>query len=117
MQLSVHYREEDKYLIDQLEKRADRKRMSKSAMLLNILEEHFEAEKRVGQILKDMRAVDEEQVQQALARQRETEEDKRIGRIMVEKGYVEEDQLNRALEVQAASGSKNGPSGPKKKKQ
>ena len=99
MQMSIYYQEDDEYLIDLVEKRANRRRMSKSAMILSILEEYFEAEKRIGEILRDMQAVEEDQVEKALKVQRE-KEDKRLGKIMVERDYVEKDQLNRALQVQ-----------------
>jgi len=98
MQMSIYYQDEDEYLIDLVEKRANRRRMSKSAMILSILEEYFEAEKRIGEILRDMRAVEDNQVEKALEVQKK--EDKRLGKIMVERDYVEEDQLQRALEVQ-----------------
>jgi histidinol phosphatase-like enzyme len=99
MQMSIYYQEDDEYLIDLVEKRANRKRMSKSAMILSILEEYFEAEKRIGEILRDMQAVEEEQVEKALNVQRE-KDDKRLGKIMVERDYVEKDQLTRALQAQ-----------------
>ena len=97
--MSIYYQEDDKYLIDLVEKRADRRRMSKSAMILSILEEYFEAEKRIGEILRDMNAVETKHVEKALEVQKD-QEDKRLGKIMVERDYVEEDQLQRALEVQ-----------------
>ena len=100
MQMSIYYQEEDEYLIDLVEKRANRKRMSKSAMILSILEEYFEAEKRIGEILQDMNAVESRQVEKALKVQKE-KEDKRLGKIMVERDYVKEDQLHRALQIQA----------------
>ena len=99
MQMSIYYQKDDEYLIDLIEKRADRRRMSKSAMILSILEEYFEAEKRIGEILRDMQAIEEEQVEKALKVQEE-KEDKRLGKIMVERDYVEKDQLQRALQVQ-----------------
>ena len=99
MQMSIYYQEEDGYLIDRLEKEANRRRKSKSAMILSILEEYFEAEKRIGEILQDMNAVESRQVEKALEVQQE-KDDKRLGKIMVERDYVKEDQLNRALQVQ-----------------
>jgi hypothetical protein len=103
MQMSIYYKEEDQYLIEMVEKLADRKRMSKSAMILSILEEYFEANKRIGEILKDMRAVDSDQLNEALTLQQKQEEDKRIGEIMVERDYVEEGQLQRALQLQQST--------------
>ena len=100
MQMSIHYREEDQYLVDKVEELAGRKRMSKSALILSILEEYFEAEKRLGQILRDMDAVQKDQLQQALQVQRENANNKKIGEIMLENNYVDEEELHRALQVQ-----------------
>ena len=109
MQMSIYYKEEDQYLIEMVQKLADRKRMSKSAMILSILEDYFEAEKRIGQILKDMQVVDTDQLNDALNLQEKKKEDKRLGEIMVERDYVEEDQLHRALQVQASAANEGGP--------
>lgn len=100
MQLSVHYKEKDQYLIDKLEKMAERKRMSTSACILSILEGYFESNRLVGEILKDMKIIDKEQLQRALLRQRRAGDHKKIGQIMIEADYVNEGQLDRALEVQ-----------------
>jgi len=100
MQMSIHYSEEDQYLVDKLAEEANRKRKSKSAMVLSILEEHFEAERKIGEILKDMRLIDVKQLQAALEAQRRAERQKKLGQIMLEKDYVEEGQLERALGVQ-----------------
>ena len=101
MQMSIHYSEEDQYLVDKLAEEANRKRKSKSAMVLSILEEHFEAERKIGEILKDMRLIDVKQLQAALEAQRKAERQKKLGQIMLEKDYVEEGQLERALGVQS----------------
>ena len=102
MQMSIYYKEEDRYLVELVEKVAQRKRMSKSAMILSILEEYFEAEKRIGQILKDMQAIEGDQLEEALGLQ-EKEDDRKLGRIMVERDYVKEGQLQQALQVQRRS--------------
>ena len=54
--------------------------------------------KLLGQILKEMGHVNEGQIQEALARQRE--KGGPIGRILIELGYIDEKQLSRALGVQ-----------------
>lgn len=100
MQMTIYYKDEDQYLIERIDELANRRRMSKSAMVLSILEEYLEAEKSVGEILRDMGAIDSEELRQALSAQEEKDEDKQIGEIMIEKGYVKEDQLQRALQVQ-----------------
>ena len=99
--MSIYYQEEDGYLIDKLEKEANRRRKSKSAMVLSILEEYFEADRRIGEILKDMRAIKEDQLQQALEEQRKVDGQKKLGEIMLEKDYVREVDLDRALQVQS----------------
>lgn len=101
MQLSIHYKEKDQYLIEKVEKVAERKRMSTSACILSILEDYFESNLLVGQILKDMELIDKEELQQALIEQRKADGGKKIGEIMLDCDYVNEDQLDRALEVQA----------------
>lgn len=103
MQMSIYYKEEDQYLIDRLEKEAKRHRKSKSAMLLTILEDYFEAEQRLGEILRDMGEVEREQLQQALELQKREKDEERIGEIMLDEGYVEEVHLDRALTVQSSS--------------
>ena len=103
--MSIYYQKEDGYLIDRLEKEANCRRKSKSAMILSILEEYFEANKRIGEILRDMRAIENGKLEKALKVQQE-EEDKRLGEIMVERDYVKEDQLHHALQIQANG---NGP--------
>ena len=99
MQTTIYYKDEDEYLIDKVEEKANRERKSKSAVILSILEEYFEAERRIGEILSDMGAVSSEQVKDALEAQEEGT-DKRIGEILVENDYVREVDLDRALQVQ-----------------
>lgn len=115
--MSIYYKEEDQYLIDRLEVEANRGRKSKSAMILSILEEYFEAEKKMGQILKDMRAIDNEKLNQALDLQKEKDGNKSIGEIMVQKGYVKEVDLERALQIQAFTANKGVLSSPTKKRE
>ena len=99
MQTTIYYREEDDFLIEKVEEKANRERKSKSAVILSILEEYFEAERRVGEILEDMGAVSPEEIDEALEEQEESS-DKKIGEIMVENDYVREVDLDRALQVQ-----------------
>ncbi len=98
MQTTIYYRESDEYLIEKVEKKANKERKSKSAVILSILEDYFEAEQRIGEILNDLGVVSKEKVQEALSRQEE--EDKKIGEILVEEDYVREVDLDRALQIQ-----------------
>ncbi|MBS3736553.1 MAG: hypothetical protein V5A87_05240 [Candidatus Bipolaricaulota bacterium] len=99
MQTTIYYKDEDEYLIDKVEEKANRERKSKSAVILSILEEYFEAESRIGEILTDMGAVSSDKVKEALEVQ-EQEKDKKLGEILVENDHVREVDLDRALQVQ-----------------
>ena len=99
MQTTIYYKDEDEYLIDKVEEKANRERKSKSAVILSILEEYFEAERRIGEILKDMGAVSPDKVKAALETQEKGTE-KKLGEILVENDHVREVDLDRALQVQ-----------------
>ncbi len=99
MQTTIYYKDEDEYLIDKVEEKANRERKSKSAVILSILEEYFEAERRIGEILNDMGAVSADKIKDALEAQ-EQEKDKKLGEILVENDQVREVDLDRALQVQ-----------------
>jgi len=101
MQISIYYQEGDQYLLDKVESMASRERRSKSSTLLSILEEYFESGNKIGEILKDMKAINRSQLHKALSIQRNSkEEKKRLGEILLEKEFISEAQLDRALEVQ-----------------
>ena len=48
MQTTIYYIEEDQYLLDLVDQVARRERKSRSAVILSIIEEHFERDKRLG---------------------------------------------------------------------
>ena len=100
MQISIYYQKEDQYLLDKVEELAKRERRSKSATMLSILEKYFEAGKRVGEILKDMKVIDAEQLQESLSIQKENKGEKQLGEILLEREYVNNEQLIRALALQ-----------------
>ncbi len=100
MQTTIYYREEDQYLMDKLEEKANRERKSKSACLLSIVEEYFEAENRIGEILTDMGALGEDKLEEGLEKQNNENNGKKIGEVLVEEDYVREVDLDRALQVQ-----------------
>ncbi|MBS3736558.1 hypothetical protein KGY72_05260 [Candidatus Bipolaricaulota bacterium] len=103
MQTTIYYREEDQYLIDKLEKKANRERKSKSSCLLSIVEEYFEAENRVGEILTDMGALTKGKLEDGLDKQSNKKNGKKIGDILVEEDYIRGVDLDRALQVQGKS--------------
>ena len=101
MQSSIYYSEGDAYLIDKLEEKAMRERKSMSACLLTILEEYFESENMIGEILTDMGLVNRAKLKECLEEQEKHKTEKRIGEILIEEGVVREIDLDRALSVQA----------------
>ena len=107
MQMSIHYNEEDQHLIEKVERKAQRERKSKSAVIISIIESYFEADKRVGQILKDLNALSSPELEEGLEVQGEKDDEEPLGRILVDRGYVQEVDLDRALEIQKSGDSRN----------
>jgi len=101
VQATIYYQERDQYLIDKVEQKANRERKSKSAVILSIVESYFEAEKRIGEILKDLGVVSADQIEAGLQNQQEKENDDKLGRILLDKGYVKEVDLDKALAIQS----------------
>jgi|YelNatPaOPRAMG01_1025707.scaffolds.fasta_scaffold316610_1 predicted transcriptional regulator len=101
MQVTLYYSEEDKYLLDLVDKLALQQRKSRSAVIMSILEEYFEREKRLGEILVDLGAIDPGRVAQALKEQEREGRRRLIGEILVEKGWVKPQDVERALVIQS----------------
>ena len=100
MQVTMYFSDEDKYLIDLVDEKARRERKSRSAVVLSILEEYFEREKKVGEILVDLGAITPEVVERALELQRKEKSSRPLGEILVERGFVDEPEVRRALIIQ-----------------
>ena len=100
MQTTIYYREEDQYLMEKLEEKSSRERKSKSAVILSILEEYFESDRRVGEVLKDLEALDNSQLKEALNHQEDEGEERKLGQILLERDQVQEVDLDRALAIQ-----------------
>ena len=101
MQVTLYYSEEDKYLLDLVDKLALQQRKSRSAVIMSILEEYFERNKRLGEILVDLGAIDPGRVAQALKEQENEGRRRLIGEILVEKGWVKPQDVERALVIQS----------------
>lgn len=101
MQTTIYYSDEDQYLIDLVDQVARRERKSRSAVILSILEEYFERDKRLGEILVDMGVISPRQIEQGLAYQQESEEKRPLGEILVERGLAPSVAVERALAVQS----------------
>ncbi len=100
MQVTLYFSEEDEYLIRLLDEKARRERRSRSSVVLSILEEYFEKDKKLGEILVDLRVVKPQEVEEALELQRNGVA-KPIGEILLEKGVVANEDIERALEIQS----------------
>lgn len=101
MQVTLYYNEEDKYLLDLVDKLAQQQRKSRSAVIMSILEEYFERDKRLGEILVDLGVLDQKHVHQALKEQEAEGRRRLIGEILVEKGWVRPHDVERALLIQS----------------
>ncbi len=100
MQVTIYYSDEDEYLIDLVDEEARRERKSRSAVILSILEEHFERDRRIGEILVDLGQVTPQQVEGALEVQRAEDGKRPLGEILVERGAVSKETVKRALTIQ-----------------
>jgi len=69
-------------------------------VVLSILEEHFEREKRIGEILVDLGYISRREVDQALEVQQAEDGRRPLGEILVERGWVDERAVSRALLIQ-----------------
>jgi len=102
VQVTLYYNDEDQYLLELVDELAERERKSRSAVIMCILEEHFERGKRLGEILVDMRAITPQDVQEALVEQSSSSGNgpRRLGEILVARGCVRDETVRRALVVQ-----------------
>jgi len=100
MQTTIYYSEQDAYLIRQLDLKGRRERKSRSAVILSILEEYFEREKRLGEILIDMGAISYPDLARNLELQESKFTEKRLGEILLEQGAIDPNVLERALVIQ-----------------
>ncbi|MFO8034856.1 MAG: hypothetical protein R6U88_06880 [Candidatus Bipolaricaulota bacterium] len=103
MQTTIYFADEDRYLLDLVDKLALQERKSRSAIILTILEHYFERDSRLGEILVDMGAASAQDVQHALEAQQADPQWRPLGEILVTKRIVSTEQLERALVVQGRS--------------
>jgi len=89
MQTTIYYSEEDAYLMDQVDAKGRRERRSRSAVLLSILEEYFEREKRLGEILVDLGALSHGDLAKGLDLQKKKFTQKLLGDILLEQELVD----------------------------
>ncbi len=100
MQTTIYYNEADAYLMKQVDAKGRRERKSRSAVILSILEKHFEREKRLGEILVDLGVLSHVDLAKGLELQKSKFTDKLLGDILLEERLVEPEAVERALIIQ-----------------
>ncbi len=100
MQTTIYCSEKDSYLMEQVDRKSRRERKSHSAVILCILEEYFEREKKLGQILLDLGILSATELSRGLDLQKSKFKEKLLGDILLDEGLVEERALEDALMIQ-----------------
>ena len=100
MQTTIYYNNEDSYLMSQVDAKGKRERKSRSAVMLSILEEFFESDKRLGEILLDLGVLSRTELSQGLELQKTRFTDKLLGDILLEEEYVTPEAVERASMIQ-----------------
>ncbi|MFC2105367.1 hypothetical protein ACFLS0_01255 [Candidatus Bipolaricaulota bacterium] len=100
MQTTIYYNDEDAYLVKQADAKGRRERKSRSAVILSILEEFFESEKRLGEILVDLGVLSHANLSKGLELQKTRFAEKLLGDILLEEELVTPDSVERALIIQ-----------------
>ena len=100
MQTTIYYSDEDSYLIKQVDCKGQRERKSRSAVILSILEEYFESEKRLGEILVDLGVISHSELAKGLELQKTRFTDKLLGDILLEEELAPLEAVERALIIQ-----------------
>lgn len=84
----------------QVDRKSRRERKSHSAVILCILEEYFEPEKKLGEILVDLGVLSETELLRGLDLQKSKFKEKLLGDILVDEGLIKEQALEDALMIQ-----------------
>ena len=100
MQTTIYYNNEDAYLISQVDSKSRRERKSRSAVILSVLEDYFESDKRLGEILVDIGVLNHSDLCKGLELQKTRFTDKLLGDILLEEEYVTSEAVERALMIQ-----------------
>ncbi len=100
MQTTIYYNKEDAYLISKVDAKSRCERKSRSAVILSILEDYFEKDKRLGEILVDLGVLAQKDLSKGLDLQRTQFADKLLGDILLEEAYVTREAVERALMIQ-----------------
>jgi len=105
VQTTIYYNEGDAYLMKQVDAKGRRERKSRSAVILSIIEKHFEREKRLGEILVDLGVISHADLAKGLELQKTKFTDKLLGDILLEERMVDPESVERALIIQGRNES------------
>ena len=100
MQTTIYFNEVDAYLMKQVDAKGRRERKSRSAVILSILEDYFEGEKKLGEILLDLGVIKHADLAKGLELQKTKFADKLLGDILLEEDIVTAEAVERALTIQ-----------------
>jgi len=100
MMISIYYRKDDEWLLEKVDEIRARERRSRSAVILSLLEEYFERDRKIGEILKDMGLLSLKELQEAIDMQKKHKNEKKLGEILEGKGTVTKSNIQRALGLQ-----------------
>jgi len=100
MQLSIYYKEEDQDLIGDIEEAAKAQRKSKASFVLSLVQDHLEKKKRLGEILRSISTLSNDQLNKALEIQQKEKKRRLLGEILLDEGFVEEKTLRKSLALQ-----------------
>ena len=103
MQTSFSYNAKDKWVLEEVWDKAYLGRKSKSAVIVEILEEYFLKGKKMGEILLSMGSLSEEQLREAIEIQKQENGSRSLGEILLQQGFVKERDLKKALAIQNRS--------------
>jgi len=105
VQTTIYFSDKDAYLLAEVAKFSRHERRSRSAVIADILEQHFEGKKVVGEILVDQGLVQVSDLTACLGKQREQLVHDLLGKILVSEGLVTTEQVDRALMIQGRAQS------------
>jgi len=102
MQVTIYFAESDEYLLRLVDAKSNQERKSRSAVILSLLEEHFESGHRLGEILVDLGVLTEEVLTRALKLQRSVGfKDRLLGEVLEAEQAVTGVEIKRALAIQS----------------
>ena len=101
MQVTIYLTEQDEYLLRLVDELSQRERKSRSAVILSILEEHFEHDHHLGEILVDVGTITTVDLTRALESQSKRFTDKLLGEVLASEHGIDEESIERALAIQS----------------